>query len=45
MPTLCVEDSGPGFLNTFAEEAGKLGQLELMVEHSSAYNPSSQAAV
>ena len=42
MPTLCVQDNGPGFLKTFAVEAGK---LRVRVEHSSANNPSSQASV
>ena len=42
MPILCVVDSGPGFRNTFAEETSKLG---VRLQHSSAYNPSSQPAV
>ena len=33
-------DSGPGFLNTFEEEASKLG---ITVRHSSGYNSSSQS--
>ena len=35
-------DSGPGFRNTFEEEAAKLG---ITVRHSSGYNSSSQANV
>ena len=42
MPTLCVMDSGPGFRNTCVEEASKIG---VKVQHSSAFNPSSQSAV
>ena len=36
-----VADSGPAFKNKFEEECAK---MDLHVEHSSAYNPSSQAA-
>ena len=42
MPTFCTTDSGPSFRNTFAEKAVKLG---VRLEHNSAYNPVSQAAV
>ena len=42
IPFEIVTDSGPGFRNTFAEEAGKLG---ITVRHNSAYNSASQAAV
>ena len=42
MSVLCLVDRSPGFKNTFTKEASKLG---VYVEHSSAYNPSSQSAV
>ena len=38
---LCPIDSGPSFRKNLAEECSKLG---VSVEHSSAYNPSSQSA-
>ena len=41
-PMTLVADSGPSFRNRFDEECVKLG---VNVEHSSAYNPSSQSAV
>ena len=41
-PMTLVADSGPSFRNRFEEECAKLG---VRVEHSSAYNPSSQSAV
>ena len=41
-PMTLVCDSGPSFRSRFSEECLKLG---VRVEHSSAYNPSSQSAV
>ena len=41
-PMTLVCDSGPSFCSRFSEECLKLG---VRVEHSSAYNPSSQSAV
>ena len=37
-----VSDYGPAFRNRFEEECAKLG---VRVEHSSAYNPSSQSGI
>ena len=41
-PMTIVADSGPVFRNNFEEECAK---MSMRVEHSSAYNPSSQSGV
>ena len=41
-PLLLLADSYPTFWNNFVEECSKMG---VRVEHSSAYNPSSQSGV
>ena len=41
-PMTLVTDSGPAFRNNFEEECAKIG---VCVEHSRAYNPSSQYGV